>query len=110
MGRREHREHLFYERRDVLQFSGDVLPLRNCTGCGGNCNSRESLSHIKHGPTNSRFKKLFVIMLMKIKLMKRVLSRIDHLKFREDSKRAPSYLRVGVDGKMTKHIMYNTHI
>ncbi len=92
-------EHLFYGRGNALQFSGDVLPLGNCTGRGGNCNSGESLLHVRHGTTDSLFKKLLVVVLMKIKLMKRMLREIGSLEFCEDCKRAPSILGVGVDGK-----------
>jgi hypothetical protein len=89
MGRRErsvvrsfsHDEHLFYERGDALQFHGDVLPLCNCTARGGDRNSFESLPHVRHGATNSRFKQLFVIVLMKVKLVKRFLGRISRFEF-----------------------------
>jgi hypothetical protein len=39
-------------------------------GDGGFC---QSLPEVSHGATNSRFKKLFIIVKMKMKLMKRFL-------------------------------------
>ncbi len=58
-------EHLFYESTDRFQLIGDVLSLLNCTACGGDGSFCQSLPEVSHGATNSRFKKLFIIVKMK---------------------------------------------
>jgi hypothetical protein len=66
-------EHLFYESTDRLQFISDVLSLLDCAACGSDGGFCQSLPEVSHGTTNSRFKKLFIIVKMKMKLMKRFL-------------------------------------
>jgi hypothetical protein len=81
-------EHLLYESADRLQLIGNTLSLMNCAACGGDssfCTSK-SLPEIRLSATNSRFKKLFIIVKTKMKFMKRsrILRRISRLYFGEN--------------------------
>jgi hypothetical protein len=69
------------ERRDGQQFSGDMLPFLNCTAYGSDSHFREPFSQVRHDATNSRFKKLLVIVMMEVKLTKSSLRRIGRLQF-----------------------------
>jgi hypothetical protein len=62
--------------------------------------SRSPSSEIVHCAMNSLFKKLFLIVMMKIQLTKSSLARIGRSEFRENRKRASLGFCVGDNGKL----------